>query len=124
MDDDVKKASVQSAARLAIALIGCVAAALGHHIDSGILQTLDIATGAFLVAVSAAWSQWQVRQNAAKLLEVQAAALNTGILISDRVLGPTPLVPAAEVPALIKMVAPQLPPSSVHTRAAEALSKP
>jgi hypothetical protein len=107
---DTKTLSILSAARLGIALIGAVMAALAHHIDAGALQTLDIATGAFLVALMAAWGQWNVHQveTAAKAREV--VALRVGQAIADGTAGPTPLAAASEVPALIKIIAPKLPP--------------
>jgi hypothetical protein len=107
---DIEKDSLQSVARLALALIGAIAAALGHHIEPGILQTLDIALGAFLVAVAAAWSQWNVRQKEAKAQAREVVALRVGQTIADGTIGPTALAPASEVPTLIKIIAPKLPP--------------
>jgi hypothetical protein len=62
-----------------------------------------------MVLLSVGLSQWNVYriEQATRLRE--AVALNTGIVIADRVTGKTPLVPASEVPALIAVVAPTLP---------------
>jgi hypothetical protein len=109
--DDIKKASILSAVRLTIAIIGAVAASLGHHIEPGVLQTLDIASGSFLVAVSAAWSQWNVRQIELATKAREVVAVRVGQTIADGTAGPTALAPASEVPALIKIIAPKLPPT-------------
>jgi uncharacterized membrane protein YfcA len=125
MMKDTKTQSIQAAIRLAIAIIGAVCAALGHHIDSSILQTLDIAIGSFAVALMAAWSQWNIQKVEAQTKAREVMAVRIGQTIADGTVGPTPLVAASEVPTLIRVIAPKLPPlgsiSIIPTQVAEQI---
>lgn len=107
--DALLQARLESAGRAVILGCGAIAAALGHHASDATTAAIAEGFGGFLVLLSVGLSQWNVYEveKAARLRE--AVALNAGIVVADRTTGSTPLVPASEVPALIKIIAPTLP---------------
>jgi hypothetical protein len=100
--DESAKIQLFAAVRALLYLLGATGIDLAHHFDE---QTQIQIAGAVVFIAAYGWSVWDKLQVKHKLAE----ALNVGIQVANRVSGPTPLVPASEVPALIKIVAPTLP---------------
>jgi hypothetical protein len=88
---------------------GAISAALGHHYSDQMLGTISEGFGGFMMLLSFALSQWNVYQMDQAAKEREARALNTGIVLANRVTGATPLVPAEDAQKVIAIVAPSLP---------------
>jgi hypothetical protein len=116
--DPLLQARLESAGRAVILGCGAISAALGHHLTDATTAAIAEGFGGFLVLLSVCLSQWNVYQTEQATRQREAIALNAGIIVADRVTGPTPLVPPSEVPKLIAVIAPELPetiPLAGHT---------
>lgn len=105
MDSTITQDVLLGQLRTALAVIGGIVVAKGY-IDSG---TATMISGIIVALAPFAWSalsKWQA-EKAAKARE--AVAFNSGIIKADNTVGPTPLVPLAEVAKVIQAIAPTLP---------------
>jgi hypothetical protein len=107
--DPLLQARLESAGRAVILGCGAIAAALGHHLSDATTAAIAEGFGGFLVLLSVGLSQWNVYRMDQAVKEREARALNTGIVLANRVTGATPLVPAEDAQKVIAIVAPSLP---------------
>jgi hypothetical protein len=108
--DPLLQARLESAGRAVILGCGAIAAATGHHLSDATTAAITEGFGGFLVLLSVGLSQWNVYQTEQATRLREAVAVRVGQTVADGVIGPTPLATASEVPALIKVIAPKLPP--------------
>jgi hypothetical protein len=103
--DDSMRAAVWSAIRSMLIAVGAWLAGK-NLLDS---ETASALVGSLMVALPALCGVLEKIVAERKAAQREFIAVNVGITTADNTLGKTPLVPASEVPALIKIIAPSLP---------------
>ncbi len=106
--NDAQKHALLSSLRTLLAAAGAWMAT-HKYIDADAANEI---VGAIMIIVPIAWGVWDKYRSEAATKAREAVAVNVGIAVADRTVGPTAPVPAANVPAVIEAFAPVAPKAS------------
>ena len=95
--DETQKQAVLSAFRTLLGVVG------GYFVGKGLAteETVASVIGAVMTLVPLAWGMWNAKRNEEKTQDREVVAVNAGIMVADRTVGPTPPVSKEDTPFVI-----------------------